>query len=93
MFSVMATMNPFDLLGDDAEDPSVLIAAEQNKVVVAAPKKAAAAQDQGKPGARPQALQQNKAAQLPTKPPPPAQAGELLIPLYFVEKLGFIAVV
>ncbi|KAF7845039.1 RGG repeats nuclear RNA binding protein A-like [Senna tora] len=59
----MATMNPFDLLGDDAEDPSQLIAAEQQKVVVAAPKKAAA-----------QDKQQNKAAQLPSKPLPPAQA-------------------
>ncbi|XP_020238236.1 RGG repeats nuclear RNA binding protein A [Cajanus cajan] len=34
----MATMNPFDLLGDDAEDPSQRIAAEQLKVVTAAPK-------------------------------------------------------
>ena len=70
----MATMNPFDLLGDDAEDPSQLIAAEQLKAAVAAatvaPAKKGAAQQRGG--------QQNKPAQLPTKPPPPAQAGELL---------------
>ncbi|KAK7343227.1 hypothetical protein VNO77_11813 [Canavalia gladiata] len=58
----MATMNPFDLLGDDAEDPSHRIAAEQLKIVTAPPKK-------------PQSLtQSNKPAQLPTKPPPPTQA-------------------
>lgn len=57
----MASMNPFDLLGDDAEDPSQQIVAEQLKVVTAAPKK-------------PQ-TQPNKPAQLPTKPPPPSQAG------------------
>ncbi|WVY93016.1 hypothetical protein V8G54_032104 [Vigna mungo] len=56
----MASMNPFDLLGDDAEDPSQQIVAEQLKVVTAAPKK-------------PQ-TQPNKPAQLPTKPTPPAQA-------------------
>lgn len=69
----MATMNPFDLLGDDAEDPSQLIAAEQLKAAAAAatapPKKAAgAAQDQGK---------QAKPAQMPSKPLPPAQAGQI----------------
>ncbi|KHN11561.1 hypothetical protein glysoja_006014 [Glycine soja] len=32
----MATTNPFDLLGDDAEDPSQLIAAEQLKAAAAA---------------------------------------------------------
>lgn len=57
----MASMNPFDLLGDDAEDPSQQIVAEQLKVVTAPPKK-------------PQ-TQPNKPAQLPTKPTPPAQAG------------------
>ncbi|BAT93532.1 hypothetical protein LR48_Vigan02g274300 [Vigna angularis] len=56
----MASMNPFDLLGDDAEDPSQQIVAEQLKVVTAAPKK-------------PQ-TQPNKPAQLPSKPTPPAQA-------------------
>ncbi|RDY01410.1 RGG repeats nuclear RNA binding protein B, partial [Mucuna pruriens] len=56
----MATVNPFDLLDDDAEDPSQLIAAEQLKVVTAPPKK-------------PQ-IQPNKPAQLPTKPSPPSQS-------------------
>jgi len=65
----MATMNPFDLLGDDAEDPSHLIAAEQLKAAEAAA--AAAAAPKKAPA------QQNKPAQLPTKPPPPAQAGEV----------------
>ena len=71
----MATLNPFDLLGDDAEDPSQQIAAAEQLKVVA--QKKALAQEQGKPGAR---TQQNKPAQLPTKPPPPSQAGEILIP-------------
>ena len=75
----MATLNPFDLLGDDAEDPLQLIVAEQAKVVApAAPKKAAA-----KP------VQLNKpAAQLPTKPPPPSQAGEIFsLGFYFIEEV------
>lgn len=65
----MATINPFDLLGDDAEDPSQLIAAEQQKAAAAAAAAAAApkkSQEQGKP---------QKAAQLPSKPLPPSQAG------------------
>ncbi|KAL5560500.1 hypothetical protein UlMin_036711 [Ulmus minor] len=70
----MATMNPFDLLGDDdTEDPTQLIAAQQQKVALAAaaPKKAPA-QAQGKPALE---AQQNKpAAKLPSKPLPPAQA-------------------
>lgn len=71
----MATINPFDLLGDDAEDPSQLIAAEQQKAAAAAaaatavPKKG---QEQGKQGGR---LAQQKPAQLPSKPVPPTQAG------------------
>ncbi|PNX75656.1 plasminogen activator inhibitor 1 RNA-binding protein, partial [Trifolium pratense] len=60
----MATINPFDLLGDDAEDPSQLIAAEQLKAA-AAPKKGT---EQGKQAAP------KKAAQLPSKPLPPSQA-------------------
>lgn len=61
----MATANPFDLLGDDDnDDPSQLIAAQQQKIV---PKKALAPAPQAKP------------AKLPSKPAPPAQAGELLI--------------
>ncbi|CAK9149386.1 unnamed protein product [Ilex paraguariensis] len=65
----MATTNPFDLLGDDdAEDPSLLIAVQQQKI---APKKA--------PASAPVAQQppSKPAAKLPSKPLPPAQAGEL----------------
>jgi len=67
----MATANPFDLLGDDAEDPSQLIVTEQLKAA-AAPKK-----EQVKPGPRGGAAvaQQSKPAQLPSKPIPPTQAG------------------
>lgn len=70
-------MNPFDLLGDDAEDPSQqLIAAEQLKA--AAPAVAKKGQEQqgkatGRGGA--QAQQLSKTAQLPSKPLPPSQAG------------------
>ncbi|OIV98711.1 hypothetical protein TanjilG_24882 [Lupinus angustifolius] len=62
----MSTKNPFELLGDDAEDPSHQIAAEELKaaaVLAAAPKKG---QEKGKVG--------SGAGQLPTKPLPPAQA-------------------
>ena len=63
----MATMNPFDLLGDDdAEDPSLLVAAQQHKLA-AAPKKA----QPTKPGV------DTKPAKLPSKPVAPAQAGKL----------------
>lgn len=60
----MATTNPFDLLGDDdTDDLTQLIAAQQQKPVPAVqPKKL-----QG-PAAQP--------AKLPSKPIPPAQAGE-----------------
>lgn len=63
----MATINPFDLLGDDTEDPSLLAA--QQKIE---PKKAVA------PAAK-QPAQNKVAAQpkLPSKPAPPAQAGQL----------------
>lgn len=72
----MATMNPFDLLGDeDAEDPSQLIqkasaaapALPKKPVPAAQPKPAVEQQQAAKP-----------AAKLPSKPLPPAQAGELL---------------
>ncbi|KAF5731605.1 plasminogen activator inhibitor 1 RNA-binding protein-like [Tripterygium wilfordii] len=65
----MATMNPFDLLGDDAEDPSQLIAALPQKVAAATKKELG----KGKPVAA-AAAQQNKPAKLPSKPLPPAQA-------------------
>ncbi|XAR63270.1 hypothetical protein NMG60_11023153 [Bertholletia excelsa] len=60
----MATANPFDLLGDDDnEDPSLLIAAQHQKI---APAKALApTQAQAQPA---------KSAKLPSKPLPPAQA-------------------
>ena len=58
----MATVNPFDLLGDDDnDDPSQLIAAQQKKIE---PKKAPIQAQ----------AQQAKAAKLPSKPLPPAQA-------------------
>lgn len=60
----MATVNPFDLLGDyDTEDPLQLIASQQ-------PKKSSA------PSGKPATKQQNKpaAAKLPSKPLPPSQA-------------------
>lgn len=62
----MATVNPFDILGDDDnEDPSQLVAA----VSLDKSKKASA------PAANP--TQQGKlAAKLPSKPLPPVQAGE-----------------
>lgn len=69
----MATVNPFDLLGaDDAEDPSLLTAAQQK----IEPKKTAA------PAAGKQQPPSTKAApqaKLPSKPAPPAQAGESFI--------------
>ncbi|XP_055819705.1 RGG repeats nuclear RNA binding protein A-like isoform X2 [Solanum dulcamara] len=58
----MATVNPFDLLDDDAEDPSLLIAAQQLKPA-SAPAKKGPVQAQAKP-----------AAKLPSKPVPPSQA-------------------
>uniref|UniRef100_A0A6M2F291 Hyaluronan/mRNA-binding protein domain-containing protein n=1 Tax=Populus davidiana TaxID=266767 RepID=A0A6M2F291_9ROSI len=62
----MATINPFDLLVDDAEDPSLIAAL---KPVVSPPAAAATkkgpAQTQSKPA---------PAAKLPSKPLPPSQA-------------------
>ncbi|KAK6117467.1 hypothetical protein DH2020_048794 [Rehmannia glutinosa] len=69
----MATLNPFGLLGDDdAEDPSQLLAAAQQKAAAPVsatgqPKKAAA---QAQPGAK-------ASAKLPSKPLPPAQAEQV----------------
>ena len=62
----MATKNPFDLLDDDTEDPSLLIAAAE-KQKLEKPKKA--------PASAPAPAQPVKPAKLPTKPSPPAQAG------------------
>ncbi|KAL3329579.1 hypothetical protein AABB24_033769 [Solanum stoloniferum] len=61
----MATVNPFDLLDDDAEDPSLLIAAQQLKHV--APVASA-------PAKKAQAQPTKPAAKLPSKPVPPSQA-------------------
>ncbi|XVE76844.1 hypothetical protein DITRI_Ditri13aG0012700 [Diplodiscus trichospermus] len=73
----MASVNPFDLLGDDdSGELSVLIAAQQKAAAAAtatataaAPKKGPA-QSQGKQ----QPAAQTKEAKLPSKPLPPAQA-------------------
>lgn len=70
----MATINPFDLLGDDAEDPSQLIAAEQQKAAAAAAAAPKKGLDQGK-----QTGAAKKPAQLPSKPLPPSQAGQFSI--------------
>ncbi|KAI3469039.1 hypothetical protein Pfo_025702 [Paulownia fortunei] len=61
----MATLNPFGLLGDDdAEDPSLLLAAQQKAAAPAsAPVQTKKAPAQAQP-----------AAKLPSKPLPPAQA-------------------
>lgn len=70
----MATTNPFDLLGDDdAEDPSQLIAAKHAAAVLS---RKGSDHPQGKQAAA--AAKQNKPANLPSKPLPPAQAGQFL---------------
>ncbi|XP_009776248.1 RGG repeats nuclear RNA binding protein A-like [Nicotiana tabacum] len=59
----MADLNPFDLLGDDDnDDPSKLIAIQQQKV------------DTAKKPSAPAAAAKKQPAKLPTKPPPTAQA-------------------
>lgn len=77
----MATMNPFDLLGDDDnDDVSQLV----EKIASAPAKKTPPAA--GKPAAPP--------AKLPSKPLPPAQAGEFLVMLFSIyEVLIYICVV
>lgn len=59
----MATVNPFDLLDDDSEDPALVLAKAAAAVPVAAPKSAA------QPPAK-------TSAKLPSKPLPPSQAGK-----------------
>jgi len=59
----MASVNPFDLLDDDAEDPSQIVASKPLKVV--AP------------------VQTAKSGKMPTKPPPPSQAGKFYSRLEF----------
>ncbi|GMJ01211.1 HYALURONAN/mRNA BINDING FAMILY PROTEIN [Hibiscus trionum] len=65
----MASLNPFDLLGDDDTGELSLLVAAQQKAAAAAPKKGL---DQSK--AKPQPAAQGKQAKLPSKPLPPAQA-------------------
>ncbi|KAK8702688.1 hypothetical protein V6N13_021029 [Hibiscus sabdariffa] len=70
----MASLNPFDLLGDDdTGELSVLIAAQQkavSTVTAASVPKKGSVQSQAKP----QPTTQAKQAKLPSKPLPPAQA-------------------
>lgn len=65
-------MNPFDLLGaDDAEDPSLLTAAQKQVIAAASvPTRKGPAQAQAKQPAP------VSAAKLPSKPLPPSQAGQ-----------------
>lgn len=77
----MATANPFDLLGDDDNDDVSQLAA---KVVVPA------AAVQPKKGAQAQAVQPAKSAKLPTKPPPPAQAGNNSPSISFILGFSFV---
>lgn len=60
----MATLNPFDLLGDDAEDPSQL-AVSIEKI------------DKSKKSGPVSGFPAKSAPKLPSKPLPPAQAGEV----------------
>lgn len=62
----MASENKFGLLGDDdAEDPTLLLSAQEQKAV--APTQAKKAPTQARPAAKP-------SAKIPSKPLPPAQA-------------------
>jgi plasminogen activator inhibitor 1 RNA-binding protein len=72
----MAMINPFDLLVDDAEDPSLIAAL---KPVVSPP--AAAATKKGPAQTQPKPA---PAAKLPFKPLPPSQAGQLLLFLFIL---------
>ena len=79
----MATLNPFEILGaDDNDDPTQLLAAAAAAKQKAEAKKQAAAAATGK-GAQP------APAKLPTKPAPPAQAGEFGVRLGGCLDLGF----
>lgn len=75
----MATMNPFDLLGeDDNDDPSQLIIAAQQ----AAPKKVLAPTQPA-----PAQKQSPAPGKLPSKPLPPAQAGKFF---FFIPLLRYL---
>lgn len=69
----MATLNPFDLLGDDDnDDPSQLIAAAQQQKAAAAATAPPASGGKKAPTA-------SAAAKMPTKPLPPSQAGNTFV--------------
>ncbi|XVF73532.1 hypothetical protein PTKIN_Ptkin12aG0209200 [Pterospermum kingtungense] len=73
----MATLNPFDLLGDDdTGDVSLLIAAQQKAVAAATATATAATTKKGpvQSQAKSQPSAQAKEAKLPSKPLPPSQA-------------------
>ncbi|CAN4127688.1 unnamed protein product [Withania somnifera] len=65
----MATVNPFDLLDGDAEDPSLFVAVQQKKQATAV---TAAASKKGP--AKAQTQPAKVVAKLPTKPLPPSEA-------------------
>lgn len=68
----MATLNPFDLLGDgETEDPSLFIAAQEQKLAAALAAGKAPVAGAGKKAAIADAT---KGAKFPTKPQPPSQA-------------------
>lgn len=76
-------MNPFGLLGDDdAEDPTLLLAAQQK---AAAPASATVQPKKAPSQAQP-------AAKLPSKPLPPAQAGEKLKTHSFISTILLFSV-
>lgn len=66
----MATVNPFDLLGNDAEDPSQLA------VSIAPAEKTDKSKKSGPVSGLPA---KSAAGKLQSKPLPPAQAGEILL--------------
>lgn len=75
----MATLNPFDLLGDDdTEDPSQFIAAAQQKIQPPVAKKGPASAQPAKAAVQ---------AKLPSKPLPPAQAGKIILFFHFLYSL------
>ncbi|KAL0324499.1 UNVERIFIED_CONTAM: RGG repeats nuclear RNA binding protein A [Sesamum calycinum] len=77
----MATLNPFGLLGDDdAEDPTLLLAAQQK---AAGPAKATVQEKKSPSQAQP-------AAKLLSEPLPPAQAGEKLKTHLFISTVFFV---
>ncbi|XVE74115.1 hypothetical protein DITRI_Ditri11bG0173200 [Diplodiscus trichospermus] len=71
----MASLNPFDLLGDDdTGELSLLIAAQQKATVAATATATAPKKGSSQSQAKPQPATQAKQAKLPSKPLPPSQA-------------------